>query len=337
MKISKWYFTISIFYALIEMRSNTFRDFKISTAMLLIVLSTNYFTQQLQSLFLGRVCLDTGKRCCTINLEFPMKKGGIFISIYQKVKEEHHRLTLQLEDIRSRLSSLPDGGLICARNGRHFKWYLTDGHHKTYIPKKNREYVEQLAVKKYLSLQAQSILREIRSMEYYLRHHESVRSPAEDLLTAPEYQELLASHFTPVSQELFTWMSAPYERNQQFPEQLIHKTSSGIMVRSKSEAIIDMLLHINKIPFRYECKLQLGETILYPDFTLRHPSTGQIFYWEHFGMMDNSSYCRNASAKLQLYFSHGIIPTINLITTYETRDNPLDLEIIEEIIRHHFL
>lgn len=244
---------------------------------------------------------------------------------------------MQLEDIRSELASLPEGRLICARNGRHFKWYLTNGHCKTYIPKKNREYAEQLAVKKYLSLQAQYITKEISSMEYCLKHHKSNRSLAEDLLTAPEYQELLASHFSPVSQELFTWMSAPYERNQQFPEQLIHKASSGIMVRSKSEAIIDMLLHINKIPFRYECKLQLGETILYPDFTLRHPSTGDLYYWEHFGMMDNPGYHRNASAKLQLYFSHGIIPTINLITTYETKDNPLDIGIVEDIIRHHFL
>ena len=232
---------------------------------------------------------------------------------------------------------LPDGSLICARNGNHFKWYLTDGHHKTYIPKKNREYVEQLAAKKYLSLQTRYISQEIHAMERYLKLHETHPSLAEDLLTAPEYQELLASHFAPLSQELLAWMSAPYERNQQFPEQLIHKASSGIMVRSKSETIIDMLLHINKIPFRYECELQLGETTLYPDFTLRHPTTGQLYYWEHFGMMDNPNYCRNASSKLQLYFSHGIIPTINLIATYETKDNPLDIEIVEDIIRHHFL
>lgn len=98
-----------------------------------------------------------------------------------------------------------------------------------------------------------------------------------------------------------------------------------------------MLLHVNSIPFRYECELQLGETTLYPDFTLRHPLTGNLFYWEHFGMMDNPAYCRNVSSKLQLYFSHGIIPSINLITTYETKDDPLDVEIVEGIIQHYFL
>lgn len=253
------------------------------------------------------------------------------------MKKEHHRLSRQLEDIQANLASLPPGKLICSRNGNRFKWYQTDGHNKTYILQQNHMLAKQLAVKKYLSLQSQYVAQEKRSIEYYLQHHRDGISKAEKMLSAPEYQELLASHFTPVSQELSTWMTAPYVRNQQYPEQLIHRASSGGMVRSKSEAMIDMLLHVNKIPFRYECELQLGETTLYPDFTLRHPLTGNLFYWEHFGMMDNPSYCRNVSAKLQLYFSHGIIPSINLITTYETRDNPLDIEIVEGIIQHYFL
>ena len=78
----------------------------------------------------------------------------------------------------------------------------------------------------------------------------------------------------------------PYEKNPKYPEHLIHKTVSGIYVRSKSESMIALQLYTEKIPFRYECALQLGETTLYPDFTILHPKTGEIFYWEHFGMMD---------------------------------------------------
>lgn len=253
------------------------------------------------------------------------------------MKKEHNQLGLQLEEIQAELAGLPGGKLICTRNGNRFKWYHSDGKTKTYIPKHNRALAEQLAVKKYLSLQARNVLREKRSIEYYLRHHNADVEQTDTLLESPEYQDLLASYFTPVSQKLSTWMHAPYEKNQKHPEQLIHKASSGSLVRSKSEAIIDMLLFMNKIPFRYECELQIGETSVYPDFTLRHPLTGQFFYWEHFGMMDNPSYCRNTSAKLQLYISNGIIPTINLITTYETKDTPLNIEIVEGIIQHYFL
>ena len=57
-------------------------------------------------------------------------------------------------------------------------------------------------------------------------------------------------------------------------------------MRSKSEAMIAMSLYVQKIPYRYECELKLGSITLFPDFTIRHPETGEIFYWEHFGMMD---------------------------------------------------
>ena len=84
--------------------------------------------------------------------------------------------------------------------------------------------------------------------------------------------------------------SGPYDQNPLFPEQRIHKCASGHLVRSKSEAIIDMVLYTNQVPFRYECALTLGKTVIYPDFTIRDPSSGKTYYWEHFGMMDQPSY-----------------------------------------------
>lgn len=109
------------------------------------------------------------------------------------------------------------------------------------------------------------------------------------------------------------------------------------MVRSKSEAFIDMLLHANKIPFRYECALTLGSITYYPDFTIMHPKTGEIFYWEHFGMMDDPAYAGKAFSKLHNYSKHGIIPSINLITTYETQDHPLDLDTVHRLVEQYFL
>ena len=132
-------------------------------------------------------------------------------------------------------------------------------------------------------------------------------------------------------------MNSPYEHNDSYPEQLIHKSLSGNLVRSKSEAIIDMYLYTNKIPFRYECALKLDDVILYPDFTIRHPKTGITYYWEHFGLMDNPSYAKSAFSKLQLYSSHGIIPSIQLITTFESKDSPLDTSLAEKLITHYFL
>ena len=93
-------------------------------------------------------------------------------------------------------------------------------------------------------------------------------------------------HCTPIEKELAEWQSASYEKNPNHPENLKIQSISGNWVRSKSEALIDMILYVNKIPFRYECGLQLGSRLMYPDFTIRHPKTGEFYYWEHFGLMD---------------------------------------------------
>lgn len=74
----------------------------------------------------------------------------------------------------------------------------------------------------------------------------------------------------------------------------------------------------------------------YPDFTIRHPQTGKIIYWEHFGMMDNPSYCTKTFNKLNAYASQGIIPTINLITTYETQSYPINSASIQQIVYEYF-
>ena len=121
------------------------------------------------------------------------------------------------------------------------------------------------------------------------------------------------------------------------PEQLSHLSISGHILRSKSEVIIDTALFSNRIPFRYECALSLGFKTFFPDFTIRHPKTKDFFYWEHFGMMDSPAYSQNAFNKLQLYNAHGIIPTINLITTYETKDQPLNSQYVQHLIEHYFL
>lgn len=163
------------------------------------------------------------------------------------------------------------------------------------------------------------------------------KSPDSLLTEDSAYKELLAPFFKPASQELADWMNAPYTSSAPHPEQLIHATLTSVKVRSKSESMIATLLQQNNIPFRYECPLMLGNAIFHPDFTIRHPQTGSSYYWEHFGMMDDPNYVKNSISKLQLYVSHQIIPSIQLITTYETTKHPLTLDVIQRAIEHYFL
>ncbi len=150
------------------------------------------------------------------------------------------------------------------------------------------------------------------------------------------YSELLASYFQ-LSPSHTAWMQETYDHNSKNPENLIYKAVNGISVRSKSEAIIAMLLYTNKIPFRYECALNLGDIKFYPDFTILHPKTEQLYYWEHFGLMDSPGYCQNAFSKQQLYAAHGILPSVHLLTTYENQAYPLNTELVEKKIYYYFL
>lgn len=246
------------------------------------------------------------------------------------------KLDLQITDLQKQRNELPPGKLVCTRNQNRYKWYQSDGHHLSYIPKKNLQLAQTLAQKKYLDALLADLSAKQLAIQFYLKHYPKTNH-LEQLLTHPEIQTLLAPYFTPLSQELSDWMYTSYPTNPKYPEQRIHKSSSGTLVRSKSEAMIDMFLYTNHIPFRYEALLQLGEINLYPDFTIRHPKTGDYYYWEHFGMMDIPAYAKNAASKLDLYISHGIIPSIHLITTFETKEHPLTIDTISKLISHYFL
>ena len=255
---------------------------------------------------------------------------------HEHMLQTNRQLNERISSLQKKIDTYPDGYLVCCHNGERRKWYHSQGPSRQLIPKSNRSFAELLAHKKYDSLVLEELLQEKKAQDSYLRLHPTNKK-SEQLLTRPGYAELLSSSFQPLSQELSDWMNTAYEQNQKHPEHLLHKTLAGHCVRSKSEAMIDSLLYTNKIPFRYECALVLDSITLFPDFTIRHPQTGKIYYWEHFGLMDDPSYCKHTLSKLQLYITHGLIPSIQLITTYETQQNPLTTETIQQIIEHYFL
>lgn len=61
---------------------------------------------------------------------------------------EHAKLEKQIQSLESQLKTYPSGKLIVTRNDNRYKWYHSDGHHNTYIPKRKMDYATQLAAKK---------------------------------------------------------------------------------------------------------------------------------------------------------------------------------------------
>lgn len=134
------------------------------------------------------------------------------------------------------------------------------------------------------------------------------------------------------------WMQEPYVSCPLFKDKLTVPTLAGVYVRSKTEAAIADELFRMGIPFRYECELKLKNGIVfYPDFTILCPWNLKIYYWEHFGIIDDENYRRKTYRKLSDYGDNEIFPMIDLITTYETKTAILGSAAIEKIINHYFV
>lgn len=248
--------------------------------------------------------------------------------LYQKRKV----LAQKIKDLNERVSALPEGELICAKNGKYVKWYMSDGHVSKYIPRKKREIAISLAQKKYYKCRLVELEQELGALNQYISNLEDISRKTKSLINDEKYIELLYPNLTDRFGEYEEWMNAEYTHNVRYPEGLVYVCNTGKCVRSKSEVIIANALFSHEIPFRYEAELELGEMTVYPDFTIINPLNGEIMYWEHFGLMDSEKYIDNWSSKLNQYAKHGIISGRNLIATYETEKEPLNSNEIENII-----
>lgn len=261
---------------------------------------------------------------------------SIMFANYFDIQNRIRHIEEELQYLENKEKGLPQGDLICAKNAGRYKWYFHDQNITTYLPKKEVDLAKKLTLKKYYWIRKEELQRELVACQIYMQKADSKPDLLEKMLDNVEYSRLLGGRRLSIKRDLEDWINEKYEKNRSYPENLIVKGTQGKYLRSKSEAIIDRILYTNGIPFRYEDQLILENAILHPDFTIRHPKTGQYFYWEHFGLMDNPDYVTKACQKIKTYCDNGIVPTINLILTYETKDHPLSIDQVEKIVREYF-
>lgn len=123
---------------------------------------------------------------------------------------------------------------------------------------------------------------------------------------------------------------------------LIHRTSTGIAVRSKSELLIFEELRRAGYQPEYEKPLTLNGSTRYPDFTIEDEISGRVVYWEHLGLLDRKDYRLSWEAKLAWYKANKILPpgengerVATLVTTTESSKDGFDFSAVQKIIRDH--
>ena len=68
--------------------------------------------------------------------------------IYDKIVKEKQRIEKQIETLERQLENLPEGKLVCTKNGKYSKWYHTTNSSYTYIPKKEPKPAEPFETKR---------------------------------------------------------------------------------------------------------------------------------------------------------------------------------------------
>ncbi len=119
---------------------------------------------------------------------------------------------------------------------------------------------------------------------------------------------------------------------------LIHRTSNGTLVRSKSEVIIADALSSADIEFAYEKEFRGHDgSIRLPDFTIEDAATGETYIWEHLGMLSNPQYARAWERKQAWYAASGVErgggDVATLIVTTDDERGGIDSVQVQEQIR----
>lgn len=253
----------------------------------------------------------------------------------ESIQQDLQRLEKEKKSLERSLSSNDDIGkrLVINSYGGHSKWFVIEGKDKTYLPKAQRKEAARLAKISWQKARLIEVTREISACQHYLRCFKAEKSRLEILLENPEFCTLLGIH----SKSIEEWKNESFSTNPSNPGNLKFKTNTGLLVRSKSELIIAMTLDKYGIPYRYECLVDTPAGPHFPDFMIMHPKTKKIYLWEHFGLMDNSSYSASAGNKIGLYMQMGYIPGETLIMTFENGKSPLDLQTVETLIQETFM
>jgi len=258
------------------------------------------------------------------------------MDLYRLLQEEKNRLELREDRYNKVIEKMPEGILTTNKNGSYSKFYVLKEGKRQYISQDNAQLIEALAKKKYLMAELKDIQTEVKAIELYLKHHKETTCVEKLLEKGDGISLLLESIVIPEEARLKEWAEQDYPAYKGFPQDLIHEGPFGKMYRSKTEANIAYLLVKNRIPNRYEWEHLINGTSYPIDFTIRHPKTGKYYYWEHFGKMDDPSYCMKIGPKLRDFESVGIFPDVNLIMTLESKQFPMNISQLEEIVNKWF-
>lgn len=246
----------------------------------------------------------------------------INLDVSKTVKEYESLIT----KLKKSLQELPDESICSRKRNGNYTYCLRikkeDGKwHEKYLSVKDSEYIRKCCEAAYLRKLIPALLKEKKALEDFLdRYNPEAKYDAWTKL--PDgCKELTSRVFHDKKEICRTWEYGEFDTNPMQISDTRYVSKKGEVLRSRIELIVADMLYDLGIPYRYECRLDLASGYVFPDFTIMHPETLELYYIEIFGMMDDPKYESDAFRKISRYASSDVYS--HLLMFFDHKDAPI--------------
>ena len=273
-----------------------------------------------------------------------MKIDGCALSvdcILSQAQKRIDELQQVIDFLQMQLEKAPEGTLYSTSSHSQAQWQRIVGSKRSYLSKGKTKLIRALAQKKYNTLLLDDFKRQRSVLDQLVNSYVPQNGEKIFMSMGDWWREQIVPLNIPDSDFADLWQSLRYKGKTIENTGLL--TAKGECVRSKSEIIIADVLANLGIPYRYEFphELKCVESSrcvkVYSDFTCLNVRTRKEFVWEHFGMMDDAEYAQNAVVKIEMYQNSGYFLGDNFIFTMESRDKPLNSQMVQKLAKKYLV
>lgn len=260
-------------------------------------------------------------------------------SLKDEITKRYELLKKTSKQTEDKLKNYPKGRIYIKHQNNSTHYYLSGedyGTEEKLLGNEDSELVEKLIQKGYLEKVMKASKTELAALRKMKKLYPEI-IPEEVYEQLSEERKNIVKPIVPTDEQLISrWQDQPYPRKPISDEVPFFETMRGERVRSKSEVIIADRLLISGIPYKYECPLKVGKRVIHPDFTILRLSDRRVVYYEHCGKLDDPEYAEDLVNRVNDYNHAGIIQGERLFMTFETSKTPLDVRVLDKMIKENF-
>jgi len=259
----------------------------------------------------------------------------------ESIKEALEANEKALATAERRLKGVPKESILYRKVRGKQRFYRYDrtenGRKELYLGGKNLKKITTLADKRYCEAFAKAVRSDIDALNHFTDAYQPEQKYLAYSDIPAEIRELVNPITRSPEERCRLWQQEPFQKLD-IPIESDYVSKDGLRVRSRAEYMICDIIAQCGLTKHYEQRLRLNINgtmhDIYPDFTIMHPKTCELYYLEFFGMMDDPEYAKSAFEKIQMYQSAGL--GARLIAIFDSKAVPFKSTTVEALLKAFF-